>query len=174
MSGVGRRSGRGAVQIEPLPEADWGPEGAERVAFEVSTNPGQPFGPIGKIASGGELSRFMLALKVVLAQLESTDTLIFDEVDAGIGGRVAEVVGRKLRAVARTHQVLCVTHLPQIASLADHHFAVSKRQAKGRTVTDVRALDPGERIEEVARMLGGETITDATRRHARERVRQQK
>jgi DNA repair protein RecN (Recombination protein N) len=108
----------------------------------------------------------------VAAAFASAETLVFDEVDAGIGGRVAEVVGRKLRKVAETHQVLCVTHLPQIASLADRHYVVSKREVKGRTVTDVQPLDGPERIEEVARMLGGTTITDTTRRHAREMVKQ--
>ena len=168
------------VSFEPLggagdaDTARWTERGLDAVEFQLSANPGEDLRPLAKIASGGELSRILLALNAVAAAAAAARTVVFDEVDAGIGGRVAEVVGRKLRAVARTHQVLCVTHLPQIASLADHHFAVSKRQAKGRTVTDVRALDPGERIEEVARMLGGETITDATRKHAREMVRQQK
>jgi DNA repair protein RecN (Recombination protein N) len=149
----------------------WTERGIDEVEFLLSPNPGEDLRPLARIASGGELSRILLALNAVAAADAPPQTMVFDEVDAGIGGRVAEVVGRKLRAVARTHQVLCVTHLPQIASLADQHFAVTKRQAKGRTLTDVRALDPGERVEEVARMLGGETITDATRKHAREMVR---
>jgi DNA repair protein RecN (Recombination protein N) len=99
-------------------------------------------------------------------------TLVFDEVDAGIGGRVAEVVGRKLRAMASRHQVLCVTHLPQIASLAEAHYAVRKHVERGRTIVDVRALSADERVEEVARMLGGESVTDTARRHAREMVKQ--
>ena len=146
--------------------------GLDAVEFLLSPNPGEELRPLARIASGGELSRILLALNAVAAVGGAAHTLVFDEVDAGIGGRVAEVVGRKLRTVAQTHQVLCVTHLPQIASLADRHYAVSKRLSKGRTVTDVRPLDDGERIEEVARMLGGETITDTTRRHAREMVRQ--
>ena len=114
----------------------------------------------------------MLALKSVASADAPGKTLVFDEVDAGIGGRVAEVVGRKLHAIARTHQVLCVTHLPQIASLADAHFAVRKRIERGRTHTEVVVLSRADRVEEVARMLGGETITEAARDHAREMVKQ--
>jgi DNA repair protein RecN (Recombination protein N) len=149
----------------------WTERGLDAAEFVLSPNPGEDLRPLARIASGGELSRILLALNAVAAASASAQTLVFDEIDAGIGGRVAEIVGRKLRTVARTHQVLCVTHLPQIASLADRHYAVGKRVVKGRTVTDVRALDDGERVEEVARMLGGETITDTTRRHAREMVR---
>ena len=150
----------------------WSERGLDAVEFLLSPNPGEELRPLARIASGGELSRILLALNAVAAVDRAAETLVFDEVDAGIGGRVAEVVGRKLRTVADTHQVLCVTHLPQIASLADRHYVVSKREAKGRTVTDVRPLDGPERIEEVARMLGGATITDTTRRHAREMVKQ--
>jgi DNA repair protein RecN (Recombination protein N) len=149
----------------------WTARGLDAVEFLLSPNPGEELRPLARIASGGELSRILLALNAVAAVDASAETLVFDEVDAGIGGRVAEVVGRKLRTVAETHQVLCVTHLPQIASLADRHYVVSKREVKGRTVTDVRPLDGTERIEEVARMLGGATITDTTRRHAREMVK---
>jgi DNA repair protein RecN (Recombination protein N) len=150
----------------------WTERGLDAVEFLLSPNPGEELRPLARIASGGELSRILLALNAVAAVDAAAETLVFDEVDAGIGGRVAEVVGRKLRAVGGTHQVLCVTHLPQIASLADRHYVVSKREVKGRTVTDVRPLDGTERIEEVARMLGGATITDTTRRHAREMVKQ--
>ena len=128
------------VQLEPLPEAEWGPDGAERVAFEVCTNPGQPFGPIGKIASGGELSRFMLALKVVLARLDAAATLIFDEVDAGIGGATADAVGERLARLGDERQVLVVTHAPQVAARADHHFSVGKRVGGGKTRVEVREL----------------------------------
>ena len=161
------------VAFTPAPEGSehWTERGTDAVEFALSANPGEDLRPLARIASGGELSRILLALNTVTAAGEPGRTLVFDEVDAGIGGRVAEVVGRKLHAIAGRHQVLCVTHLPQIAAQADRHFAVSKRQAKGRTVTDVAALDAGARIEEVARMLGGETITEATRRHAREMVR---
>ncbi len=150
----------------------WSERGLDAVEFLISPNPGEELRPLARIASGGELSRILLALNAVAAVDAAAETLVFDEVDAGIGGRVAEVVGRKLRTVAETHQVLCVTHLPQIASLADRHYVVSKREVRGRTVTDVRPLDGPERIEEVARMLGGATITDTTRRHAREMVKQ--
>jgi len=125
-----------------------------------------------RIASGGELSRILLALKSVASLDARGKTLVFDEVDAGIGGRVAEVVGRKLRDMAQRQQVLCVTHLPQIASMADRHLVVRKQVERGRTTTEVGVLDASERVEEVARMLGGETVTDAARRHAREMVRQ--
>jgi DNA repair protein RecN (Recombination protein N) len=150
----------------------WTERGLDAVEFLLSANPGEELRPLARIASGGELSRILLALNAVAAIRAGGETLVFDEVDAGIGGRVAEVVGRKLRGVAETHQVLCVTHLPQIASLADRHYVVSKREVKGRTVTDVQPLDGTARIEEVARMLGGATITDTTRRHAREMVKQ--
>ncbi|MFZ1429900.1 MAG: DNA repair protein RecN, partial [Geminicoccaceae bacterium] len=146
-----------------LPESEWGPEGGERVAFEVCTNPGQPFGPLAKIASGGELSRFMLALKVVLARLDSTATLIFDEVDAGIGGATADAVGERLARLGRERQVLVVTHAPQVAARADHHFSVGKRVADGHTRVDVRELALEERQDEIARMLAGAEITDAAR-----------
>jgi DNA repair protein RecN (Recombination protein N) len=150
----------------------WTTRGLERAEFLLSPNPGEELRPLARIASGGELSRILLALKSV-ASLDVPDkTLVFDEVDAGIGGRVAEVVGRKLRAMAVRHQVLCVTHLPQIASLAEAHYAVRKQVERGRTIVDVRALSADERVEEVARMLGGESVTDTARRHAREMVKQ--
>lgn len=151
------------IQLEPLPEDEWGPEGAERVTFEVSTNPGQPFGPIGKIASGGELSRFMLALKVVLARLDSTATLIFDEVDAGIGGATAAAVGERLARLGRERQVLVVTHAPQVAALADHQFSVGKSVIGRRAQVQVRELRPVERRDEIARMLAGSEVTEAAR-----------
>jgi DNA repair protein RecN (Recombination protein N) len=150
----------------------WTERGLEQAEFLLSPNPGEELRPLARIASGGELSRILLGLKSV-ASLDATGmTLVFDEVDAGIGGRVADVVGRKLKGIAARHQVLCVTHLPQVASLADHHFAVEKRVERGRTLTDVRALSAAERVEEVARMLGGETVSDAARRHARDLVKQ--
>jgi DNA repair protein RecN (Recombination protein N) len=151
------------VQLEPLPEPDWNAEGAERVAFEVCTNPGQPFGPLAKIASGGELSRFMLALKVVLARLDAATTLIFDEIDAGVGGATADAVGERLARLARERQVLVVTHAPQIAARADHHFRVGKRVVGGRTRVEVRELSQAERRDEVARMLAGAEVTEAAR-----------
>jgi DNA repair protein RecN (Recombination protein N) len=152
--------------------AAWTARGLEAGEFLLSPNPGEELRPLARIASGGELSRIMLALKSVASLDGHGLTLVFDEVDAGIGGGVAEVVGRKLRALSRRHQVLCVTHLPQIAAHADRHLAVCKRVQRGRTITEVRPLDPDERVEEVARMLGGETITDTARDHAREMVNQ--
>lgn len=151
------------VTLTALPEAEWGPDGAERVAFEVCTNPGQPFGPLARIASGGELSRFMLALKVVLARLDSTATLIFDEVDAGIGGATANAVGERLARLGKERQVLVVTHAPQVAARADHHFSVGKQVADGHTRVEVRELALDERQDEIARMLAGAEITDAAR-----------
>ncbi len=150
----------------------WTEKGLETAEFLLSPNPGEELRPLARIASGGELSRIMLALKSVASLDARGKTLVFDEVDVGIGGRVAEVVGRKLRAIAARHQVLCVTHLPQIASQADRHYAVRKRVERGRTLTEVKLLGPEERIEEVARMLGGETVTETARRHAREMVNQ--
>ena len=127
---------------------------------------------MARIASGGELSRLMLALKSVAGDDAPGLTLVFDEVDAGIGGRVAEVVGRKLKTIAARQQVVCVTHLPQIAAFADRHLAVRKRVERGRTTTLVEDLSEDGRIEEVARMLGGETITATGREHAREMLKQ--
>jgi len=150
----------------------WTEKGLETAEFLLSPNPGEDLRPLARIASGGELSRIMLALKSVASLDTSGLTLVFDEVDAGIGGRVAEVVGRKLRAMATRHQVLCVTHLPQIASLADRHYAVRKRVERGRTSTEVTLLGPEERVEEIARMLGGENLTETARHHAREMVNQ--
>lgn len=151
------------VELEPLPEAEWGPDGAERVAFAVSTNPGQPFGPIARIASGGELSRFMLAVKVVLARLASAGTLIFDEVDAGIGGATADAVGERLARLGVERQVLVVTHAPQVAARAEHQFSVRKSVAGGATRIEVRELTPADRRDEIARMLAGAEVTEAAR-----------
>jgi DNA repair protein RecN (Recombination protein N) len=146
----------------------WSERGLERAEFLLSPNPGEEMRPLARIASGGELSRIMLALKSVEQADQTGATLVFDEVDAGIGGRVAEVVGRKLAGVAARQQVVCVTHLPQIAALADTHLAVRKHVERGRTITTVHGLSRAERVEEIARMLGGEVVTDTARRHARE------
>jgi DNA repair protein RecN (Recombination protein N) len=145
-----------------------GPRGADRAEFLLSANLGEEPRPVARIASGGELSRIMLALKRVLERSERVPTLIFDEVDAGIGGQVAEVVGQKLMKVAADHQVLVVTHLPQIARWADHHFHVGKATLAGRTRTEIRVLRDGERVREIARMLAGKQITDRALAHARE------
>ncbi len=143
-------------------------QGIDQVEFLFSANPGEPPRPLAKIASGGELSRIMLALKTLLAEGDQVATLVFDEVDTGIGGTLAAVVGRKLRALAASRQVICITHLPEIAALADHHYSVAKGVADGRTQIQWKKLDKTERIEELARMLAGEEITDTARQHARE------
>jgi len=145
--------------------------GIDQVEFYFSPNPGEPPKPLARIASGGELSRLMLALKALVLTASDASTLLFDEVDAGIGGRVAEIVGKKLKQVAARQQVLSVTHLPQIAALADAHYVVEKEVEQGRTFTRVRQLSERDRIAEIARMLGGIKITDQARRHAEELVR---
>ncbi len=145
--------------------------GIDQLEFYFSPNPGEPPKPLAKIASGGELSRLMLAIKALVLTPGDIPTLLFDEVDAGIGGGVAEIVGKKLKQVASAHQVLCVTHLPQIAALANSHHAVRKEVSKGRTSTQVMRLSAKERVDEIARMLGGLKITDKARRHAEEMVR---
>lgn len=141
--------------------------GVDRVEFLFSANPGEAVRPLAKVASGGEASRLMLVLKTVARPHERGKTAVFDEIDVGIGGRVAEAVGRKLKSLSRVSQVFCVTHQPQIASLADKHFVVEKATAKDRTSIRVRELSPDERIEELARMLAGEAVTDAARENAR-------
>ena len=143
--------------------------GKDDIDFLISTNPGEPLKPLRKIASGGELSRIMLAIKRVIGGDEGK-TLIFDEVDAGIGGRVADLVGKRLQDLAERHQVICITHLPQIATYADRHFLVEKIVKKGSTRTDIKRLDIPERIQELARMLGGATITEKTIQRAEEMV----
>jgi DNA repair protein RecN (Recombination protein N) len=152
------------------PDGGWriASRGAESAEILVSANPGEELRPLAKVVSGGELSRTMLALETILAAADEVPTLVFDEVDAGIGGRVADVVGQKLRQTADGRQVLCVTHLAPIAAHASHHLVVDKRVTRGATRTSVTALDQAGRVEELARMLGGERITETSRRHARE------
>ncbi len=164
-----RREVAGAEDLASGPDG-WrlGARGAESAEFLLSANPGEELKPLAKVVSGGELSRTMLAIKTILAASEDVPSMVFDEVDAGIGGRVADAVGHKLRQTAAGRQVLCVTHLAPIAAYAEHHLLVDKRVAKGATKTTVTALDTGGQVEEIARMLGGERITDASRRHARE------
>ena len=145
--------------------------GMDQLEFYFSSNPGEPVKPLAKIASGGELSRLMLALKSLVMTPGVVSTLLFDEVDSGVGGRVAEIVGKKLKQVAAHNQVISVTHLPQIAAMADCHYVVQKEVEKGRTFTRVQKLSEQDRIGEVARMLGGVKITEQTRKHAEEMVR---
>ncbi len=151
------------AEVAALAEADWGPTGADAVRFLIATNPGQPLGPLGRIASGGELSRLMLALKVVLSAGSPVPTLVFDEVDADVGGATAASVGERLSRVAERVQVLVVTHSPQVAARGEAHLRVSKQAVRGRTATSVDRLDARARREEIARMLAGETVTEAAR-----------
>jgi DNA repair protein RecN (Recombination protein N) len=143
-----------------------GPFGTDRVEFEVSTNPGAPFGPLTRIASGGELSRFILALKVALAEAGTAATMIFDEVDRGVGGAVASAIGERLARLAQNSQVLVVTHSPQVAARASHHYRIEKSHGPDGTRTTVRKLDEDERREEIARMLSGASITEEARAQA--------
>ena len=147
-----------------------GQDGIERIEFLVSLNPGEPLMPLAKVASGGELSRLMLALKRLAPDADSVPTVIFDEVDAGIGGVAATAVGRKLRAVSGSSQILCVTHLPQVAAFADHHHRVIKREVAGRTLATMECITGDERVREMARMLGGAQMTDQTLLHAKELI----
>ncbi len=151
------------TRVETLGEADWGPTGMNRIAFEVATNPGSAPGPIGKIASGGELARFLLALKVVLAAQGSAPTLVFDEVDSGIGGATAAAVGERLARLAKSRQLLVVTHSPQVAAQAQHHWRVEKNAGKGGNLTNAGELDAKARREEIARMLSGATVSEEAR-----------
>lgn len=157
---------RAVFETQITPEAE-GPEGRDAVSFTVATNPGAPAGPLNKIASGGELSRFLLALKVCLTQGQSGLTLIFDEIDRGVGGATADAVGRRLAKIADEGQVLVVTHSPQVAALGAHHWRVEKSVTKGMTTTNVVPLDAAQRVDEVARMVAGDTITEAAREAAR-------
>jgi DNA repair protein RecN (Recombination protein N) len=174
-------------------EGNWTPAGIDQVVYMIATNPGEPMRQLEHIASGGELSRVMLALKVSVesgtnrvarapspAKASSTNpatehptqrTLVFDEIDTGIGGRAAEAVGKKLKSLARVNQVLCVTHLPQIATFADHHYVIEKKERNGRTRTSIRPVAGEERTEEVARMLSGAKLTDTSRKHAEQMIK---
>lgn len=156
-----------AVLAVTLAAAEPGPEGMDAVTFEVSTNPGAPAGPLNRIASGGELSRFLLALKVCLARQTEGVTMIFDEIDRGVGGATADAVGRRLAALAEGGQVLAVTHSPQVAARGGHHWRVEKSVSNGLTTSVVVPLDPVGRVDEIARMLAGDTVSEAARRAAR-------
>ncbi|MBV9773133.1 MAG: DNA repair protein RecN, partial [Gemmatimonadetes bacterium] len=158
----------GRFEAVAVPLGAPGAHGSEEVEFRVSLNKGFDPKPIAQVASGGELARVMLALKTILARLDSVPTLIFDEVDTGIGGRVALQVGDKMREVAGSHQVFAITHLPQIASRAHHHLLVVKQERSGKTTTEVRSLDDGGRVQEIARMLGGDPESAVSLEHARE------
>ncbi len=165
MQTLAMAGGRFDIALEPCAPAAFG---LETVEFRVSANQGQPLRSLAKVASGGELSRIGLAIQVMTSRDSATPTLIFDEVDVGIGGRVAEIVGKLLARLGRERQVLCVTHLPQVAACADWQWRIAKAERDGETLTEVTPLDPEGRIEEIARMLGGVNITATTRRHAAE------
>ena len=171
MQGLGMPGGVFEASVEPRPEADARAHGLDRIEYRISANPGQPPMPLAKVASGGELSRMSLAIQVIASDGSAIPTMVFDEVDSGVGGGVAEMVGRRLKELAASRQVLCVTHLPQLASLADRHFRVSKATDGKSTRTAVASLSAGERVEELARMLGGLKITRKTRAHAEEMLK---
>ena len=158
----------GQLQVNLIPLNEYSVNGLEQIEFLIAAHVGSTPRPLAKVASGGELARISLAISVITSEASFTPTLIFDEVDSGIGGAVAETVGKLLAKLGRSHQILCVTHLPQVAAQGDHQLKVSKLQEDGKTISQVSQLSRVERIEEVARMLGGTTITDTTRRHARE------
>ena len=168
MQNLAMAGGRFEVALTAIPEGT--SHGMEQIDFRVASNPGTPTRPLAKVASGGELSRLSLAIQTVTSAVAEVSTLVFDEVDAGIGGRVAEIVGRMLGALGARHQVMCITHLPQVAAAADQQWQVSKTQGQAGVRSNVRVLDHAERVEEVARMLGGVKITETTRKHAAEMV----
>jgi DNA repair protein RecN (Recombination protein N) len=173
------------VTAEEQAESSWSVTGWDRVEARIATNPGEPLKPLEEIASGGEMSRVMLALKVAVEEGAGLGkpgskkgktalprTLVFDEIDIGVGGRAAEAVGQKLKALAKGQQVICITHLPQIAAFADQHFLIEKTERRGRTQTGVRRMEQNERVEEIARMLSGASLTETSRRHAEQMLAQ--
>ncbi|MEW8458999.1 MAG: DNA repair protein RecN, partial [Candidatus Thiodiazotropha endolucinida] len=166
----GMPGGKFKVLLRELQQDQATANGFEQVEFMVSANPGMPLQPLSKVASGGELSRISLAIQVATIRCGSTPTLVFDEVDVGIGGGVAEIVGQMLRTLADNRQILCVTHLPQVAAQAMHHFQVLKTTQKKTTWTAIAKLREEERIQEIARMLGGVQITEQTLAHAQEMI----
>jgi len=171
MQQLGMEGGRFNIEVrQHTAEHEFKATGIDTISYLVTANPGQSPKPLARVASGGELSRISLAIQVVMSESSRIPCLIFDEVDSGIGGGIAEIVGKKLRLLGRERQVFCVTHLPQVASQAHHHFRVEKFRDQNATTTEVISLGGNERLEEIARMLGGVTITDQTRAHAREMI----
>jgi DNA repair protein RecN (Recombination protein N) len=168
MAGLGMPGGQFEIAVEAVAEGAERATGIDDIEFLISANPGQPPMPLSRVASGGELSRMSLSIQVIASDASTIPTMVFDEVDSGVGGGVAEMVGRRLAEVARDRQVLCVTHLPQVASLADHHLRISKVTDGKATRTGVHVLEQEERVDELARMLGGVEITAKTREHAAE------
>ncbi len=174
MQQLSMQGGQFSIRVDELDsESSFKSSGINTISYLVSANPGQPLKPLSKVASGGELSRISLAIQVILCESSRIPTLIFDEVDSGVGGGVAEIIGKKLRLLGENRQVFCVTHLAQVASQAHHHFRVDKTQKMTGTTTQVTALSPEQRLEEIARMLGGITITEQTRAHASEMIAEQ-
>ena len=173
LAGLALEKARFRVEVTPVDGDAPRRSGLERALLLFQPNPGEPERPLDRIASGGELSRLQLAVQsVASARGGQRRTLVFDEVDAGIGGRTAESVGKKLRSLALRGQVLCVTHVPQIAALADRHFRAEKKESRGRTIAAVRLLEGRERVDEIARMLAGEKVPETALRHARELLAQ--
>ena len=170
MHQLGMPGGRFVAAIENESGETYSRHGEDRIEFLVTANPGQPPAPLARVASGGELSRISLAIQVTATDTTACPCLVFDEVDAGVGGGVAEIVGRRLRELASTSQVVCVTHLPQVASQSHHHIRVTKLTDGVHTRTVLHELAEDERVEELARMLGGVEITATTRRHAAEMI----
>jgi DNA repair protein RecN (Recombination protein N) len=170
MQKLGMIGGVFSVVLTPLPKDQAGPAGLEQVEFQVSANPGMPLLSLNKIASGGELSRISLAIQVATIRYGNTPSLVFDEVDVGIGGGIAEIVGQMLRKLSASHQILCVTHLPQVAAQATHHYQVKKTTRRQVTQTTITPLEKNARIQEIARMLGGVKITEQTLAHAQEMI----
>ncbi len=172
------------ISVTATEDSDaWAAHGWDTIEFRIATNAGEPLKPLDEIASGGEMSRVMLALKVTVEEGAQQGkrrktavprTLVFDEIDIGIGGRAAEAVGRKLKALSKAQQVLCVTHLPQIAAFADQHFVIEKQEKQGRTKTSIRLMEDAERVEEIARMLSGEKLTETSRKHAEQMLKSAK
>ncbi|MBP9999987.1 MAG: DNA repair protein RecN, partial [Clostridiales bacterium] len=154
--------------ISFMEKGSYSANGTDEVEYVISTNPGESLKPLGKIVSGGELSRIMLAMKAILADKDQIETLIFDEIDTGISGRTAQKVSEKMAVIGRGHQVLCITHLPQIASMADTHFEIEKHLKGTETLTEIHPLDEEASIRELARLLGGAEITEAVLGNARE------
>ena len=155
-----------AIQFEPLRQ--FTALGKDKIEFLISTNPGEPVRSLGKVVSGGELSRIMLAIKTILADKDETETLIFDEIDTGISGRTAQKVSEKMAVIGKSHQVICITHLPQIAAMADYHFEIEKSVENGETTTKIHRLSQEESVNEIARILGGAEITEHTKVSAAE------
>ena len=170
MQTLAMQGGSFTIELQDSPASA---QGLETIVFNVAGHAGSTPRPLAKVASGGELARISLALSVMANQASQVPTLIFDEVDTGVGGAVAEVVGKLLRALGQRHQVLCVTHLPQVAACAHQHFEVSKQLNDGVTTSQISLLSEGERIQEIARMLGGMKITETTRQHAQEMLAHQ-